>query len=63
MTMTMRRPIKGTTLVQDLQGYSFAGAEAGGGEEAPAPAAATAGRARRDGTNQDKVIRGIKSIR
>ena len=57
MTMTMRRPIKGTTLVQDLQGYSFAGAEAGGGEEAPAPAAA-AGRARRDGTNQDKVIRG-----
>ena len=62
MTMTMRRPITGTTLVQDLQGYSFAGAEAGGGEEAPAPAAA-AGRAGRDGTNQDKVIRGIKSIR
>ena len=59
--MTMRRPITGTTLVQDLQGYSFAGAEAGGGEEAPAPAAA--GRAGRDGTNQDKVIRGIKSIR
>ena len=57
MTMTMRRPITGTTLVQDLQGYSFAGAEAGGGEEAPAPAA-TAGRAGRDGTNQDKVIRG-----
>ena len=57
MTMTMRRPITGTTLVQDLQGYSFAGAEAGGGEEAPAPAEA-AGRARRDGTNQDKVIRG-----
>ena len=56
MTMTMRRPITGTTLVQDLQGYSFAGAEAGGGEEAPAPAAA--GRAGRDGTNQDKVIRG-----
>ena len=56
MTMTMRRPITGTTLVQDLQGYSFAGAEAGGGEEAPAPAAT--GRARRDGTNQDKVIRG-----
>lgn len=58
MTMTMRRPITGTTLVQDLQGYSFAGAEAGGGEEAPAPAAAATGRARRDGTNQDKVIRG-----
>ena len=57
MTMTMRGPITGTTLVQDLQGYSFAGAEAGGGEEAPAPAAAT-GRAGRDGTNQDKVIRG-----
>ena len=56
--MTMRRPITGTTLVQDLQGYSFAGAEAGGGEEAPAPAAAATGRARRDGTNQDKVIRG-----
>ena len=56
--MTMRRPITGTTLVQDLQGYSFAGAEAGGGEEAPAPAAATTGRAGRDGTNQDKVIRG-----
>ena len=58
MTMTMRRPITGTTLVQDLQGYSFAGAEAGGGEEAPAPAAAATERAGRDGTNQDKVIRG-----
>ena len=59
MTMTMRRPITGAALmVQDLQGYSLAGAEAGGGEEAPAPAAATTGRAGRDGTNQDKVIRG-----